>query len=158
VNANVENLTHDSLRNEPADKKKLQEPVNPKEVTGVSPDETKGEDIDDLGIVMGTEADVTRDDLLALGDPNRDLDTDEDEEIFSEGSGSAFEATEETVSDLDSRDLRDELERTGDDLDIPDADLDETSGSLGQVDEENSYYSLGGDRQDNIEEDPTSSY
>src|SRR3954451_13578241 len=160
VNANVENLTHDNLRNEPADqdKKKLDEPVNPKEVTGVSPDETKGEDIDDLGIVMGTEADVTRDDLLALGDPNRDLDTDEDEEIFSEGSGSAFEATEETVSDLDSRDLRDELERTGDDLDIPDADLDETSGSLGQVDEENSYYSLGGDRRDNIEEDPASSY
>src|SRR3954451_7101643 len=158
VNANVENLTHDSLRNEPADKKKVDEPVNPKEVTGVSPDETKGEDIDDLGIVMGTEADVTRDDLLALGDPNRDLDTDEDEEIFSEGSGSAFEATEETVSDFDSRDLRDELERTGDDLDIPDADLDETSGSLGQVDEENSYYSLGGDRRDNIEEDPASSY
>jgi hypothetical protein len=158
VNANVENLTHDSLRNEPADKKKLEEPVNPKEYTGVSPDETKGEDIDDIGIVMGTEADVTKDDLLALGDPNRDLDVDEDEEIFSEGSGSAFEATEATVSDFDSRDLRDELQRTGSDLDIPDADLDETSGSLGQVDEENSYYSLGGDRRDNIEEDPTSSY
>ncbi len=158
VNADVENLTHDNLRNEPADKKKLEEPVNPKEVTGVSPDETKGEDIDDLGIVMGTEADVTKDDLLALGDPNRDLDVDEDEEIFSEGSGSAFEATEETVSDFDSRDLRDELQRTGYDLDIPDADLDETSGSLGQVDEENSYYSLGGDRQESNEEDPSSSY
>jgi len=159
VNANVENLTHDSLRNEPADKKKLEEPVNPKEVTGVSPDETKGEDIDDIGIVMGTEADVTKDELLALGDSNRDLDVDEDEEIFSEGSGSAFEATEETVSDFDSRDLRDELQRTGYDLDIPDADLDETSGSLGQVDEENSYYSIGGDRrEDNLESDPTSSY
>lgn len=158
VNANVENLTHDNLRNEPADKKKLEEPVNPKEVTGVSPDETKGEDIDDLGIVMGTEADVTRDDLLALGDPNRDLDVDEDEEIFSEGSGSAFEATEETVSDFDSRDLRDELQRVGDDLDIPDADLDATEDSLGQGDEENSYYSLGGDRQEKNEEDPSSSY
>jgi len=159
VNANVENLTHDSLRNEPADKKKLEEPVNPKEVTGVSPDETKGEDIDDIGIVMDTEADVTKDDLLALGDPNRDLDVDEDEEIFSEGSGSAFEATELTVSDFDERDLRDELQRTGSDLDIPDADLDETSNSLGQDDEENSYYSLGGDRmEDNLESDPTSSY
>jgi len=132
--------------------------VTPKEYTSVSPDETKGEDIDDLGIVMGTEADVTDDDLLSLGDPNRDLDVDEDEEIFSEGSGSAFAATEETVSDFDSRDLRDELQRTGDDLDIPDADLDETGNSLGQDDEENSYYSLGGDRQESNEEDPTSSY
>lgn len=158
INANVENLTHDSLRNEPADKKKLEKPVNPKEVTGVSPDQTKGEDIGDLGIVMGTEADVTKEDLMGLGDPNRDLDVDEDEEIFSDGSGGAFGATEETVSDLDGRDLRDELERTGDDLDIPDADLDATGDSLGQGDEENNYYSLGGDRHDNLEEDPDSSY
>jgi len=158
VNANVENLSHDSLRNEPADKKKLEEPVNPKEVTGVSPDETKGEDIDDLGIVMGTEADVTDDDLLALGDPNRELDVDEDEEIFSEGSGSAFAATEETVSDFDSRDLRDELQRIGDDLDIPGEELDDANEALGEEDEENNYYSLGGDRQDKNEDDPASSY
>ena len=158
VNANVENLTHDNLRNEPADKKKLQTPVNPKEVTGVSPDETKGEDIDDLGIVMGTEADVTREDRLTLGDPNRDLDVDEDEEIFSEASGSAFAATEETVSDFDSRDLRDELERTGDDLDIAGEELDDANEEIGEEDEENNYYSLGGDRHDNIEDDPDSSY
>ena len=158
VNANVENLTHDSLRNEPADKKKLEEPVNPKEVTGVSPEETKGEDINDLGIVMGTEADVTREDLLTLGDPNRDLDVDEDEEIFSEGSGSAFAATEETVSDFDSRDLRDELQRIGDDLDIPGEELDDANEALGEEDEENNYYSLGGDRQDKNEDDPASSY
>lgn len=158
VNANVENLTHDNLRNEPADKKKLEEPVNPEEVTSVSPDQTKDEDIDDLGIVMGTEADVTRDDLLALGDPNRDLDVDEDEEIFSEGSGSAFAATEETVSDFDSRDLRDELQRVGDDLDIPGEELDDANEALGEEDEENNYYSLGGDRQDKNEDDPASSY
>jgi hypothetical protein len=151
INANVENLTHDSLRNEPAN------PDKKKEMTAANPSEI--EDFDDLGIVMGTEADVTDEDLKILGDPNRDSDMDEDEELFSDGSGGAFGATEETVSDLDSRDLRDELERTGDDLDIPDADLDETGGSLGQVDEENSYYSLGGDRQeDNLETDPTSSY
>ena len=150
INANVENLTHDSLRNEPAD------PDKKKETTAANPGEI--EDFDDLGIVMGTEADVTEEDLKILGDPDKDFDMDEDEEIFSDGSGGAFDATEETVSDLDSRDLRDELERTGDDLDIPDADLDATGDSLGQGDEENSYYSLGGDRQEKNEEDPTSSY
>lgn len=149
IEANVENLTHDELQ-ENGKKKAMTTPQ------AANPDAI--EDADDLGIVMGTEADVTDEDIAVLGDPNRDFDNDEDEEIFSDGSASAFGETEETVDDLDSKDLRDELNRTGDDLDIPDADLDETGGSLGQADEENSYYSLGGDRQEQLEDDPASSY
>lgn len=160
VEANVENLSQDgTLENGPDTKKKAIAAENPLEITGVSPDETKGEnDLADVGMVMGTEADVTREDWLNLGDPNRDLDMDVDEEIFSEGSGSAFAATEETVSDFDSRDLRDELERTGYDLDVPGADLVALDDSLGQGDEENSYYSLGGDRHENLDEDPDTAY
>lgn len=150
INANVENLTHDSLRNEPSN------PDKKKAMTAANPDGM--EDFDDLGMVMGTEADVTGEDLQNLGDPNRDQDMDEDEEIFSDGSGGAFDATEETVSDLDSRDLRDEMARTGDDLDIPGEELDDANEALGEEDEENNYYSLGGDRYDNLENDPSPAY
>jgi hypothetical protein len=41
----------------------------------------------------------------------------------------------------------------GDDLDIPGADLDDIQESLGSEDEENNYYSLGGDDHDDLEED-----
>ena len=144
IEANVENLTHDELQEN--GKKKatttLQEPTTS----------------DDLGIVMGTEADVTDEDIANLGDPNRDFDMDEDEEIFSDGSASAFGGTEETVDDLDSKDLRDELNRTGDDLDVPGSEDDDADENMGEEDEENNYYSLGGDRKDNIEDDPSSSY
>lgn len=149
IEANVENLTHDELQ-ENGKKKEMTTPP------AANPDEI--ENADDLGIVMGTEADVTNEDIANLGDPNRDFDMDEDEEIFSDGSASAFGATEETVDDLDSKDLRDELNRTGSDLDVSGAELDDANEEIGEEDEENNYYSLGGDRRDNIEDDPSSSY
>lgn len=166
INANVENLSHDGVQNEPvnldekeADKKKVATTVEPEEITGASPDETAGKDnINGLDIVMGTEADVTEEDKRALGDPNRDLDSSVDEEIFSEGSGSAFEGTENPGSDYDSRDLRAQLQRTGDDLDVPGEELDDANEKIGEEDEENNYYSLGGDRHDNLEDDPTAAY
>jgi hypothetical protein len=42
------------------------------------------------------------------------------------------------------------------DLDIPDETDETNSASMGQGDEENKYYSLGGDRQERNEEDPYS--
>ncbi len=149
IEANVENLTHDELQ-ENGKKKVMTIPQ------AANPDAI--ENGDDLGIVMGTDADVTEEDINNLGDPNGDYDGDEDEEIFSDASASAFSATEETEDDLDSKDLRDELNRTGNDLDVPGGDLDDTDEETGEEDEENNYYSLGGDRQDNLEDDPASSY
>lgn len=87
---------------------------------------------DDLGIVRGTEADVTRDDLIILGDRNTDQDTGDDELTGSS-----------RVDKLD-----------GDsDLDIPGSELDDKDEGIGEEDEENNYYSLGGDRHDDLEED-----
>jgi len=40
-----------------------------------------------------------------------------------------------------------------DDLDIPGAELDDLSEAIGEEDEENNYYSLGGDRHEDLEED-----
>ena len=40
------------------------------------------------------------------------------------------------------------------DLDIPGSDLDDENEAIGEEDEENNYYSLGGDRHEGLEEDP----
>lgn len=149
IEANVENLTHDELQKD--GKKKA--PATP-----TLQEPTTSKDGDDLGIVMGTDADFTAEDLLNLGDKDRDFDLDEDEEIFSDGSASAFGATEETVGDMDDQDLRDELDRTGDDLDVSGGEMDDENENIGEEDEENNYYSLGGDRQDKLDDDPASSY
>ena len=43
--------------------------------------------------------------------------------------------------------------KTGDDLDIPGAELDDAQEAIGDEDEENNYYSLGGDNHEDLEED-----
>lgn len=40
-----------------------------------------------------------------------------------------------------------------DDLDIPGTELDDADEAIGEEDEENNYYSLGGDDHDDLEED-----
>jgi len=42
------------------------------------------------------------------------------------------------------------------DLDVPGSELDDKNEKLGEEDEENNYYSLGGDRHESQEEDPYS--
>jgi hypothetical protein len=42
---------------------------------------------------------------------------------------------------------------SGSDLDIPGAELDDNQESIGSEDEENNYYSLGGDNHNDLEED-----
>jgi hypothetical protein len=90
------------------------------------------EDDDDIEIVPGTEADVTEEDLILLGEKDQDMDMGEDEEIKRVGSL---------------------LDQAGDELDIPGSELDDANESIGEEDEENNYYSLGGDNHENLEED-----
>jgi hypothetical protein len=42
---------------------------------------------------------------------------------------------------------------TGDDLDVPGSELDDLQESLGSEDEENNYYSLGGDDHNDLDEE-----
>jgi hypothetical protein len=104
-------------------------------------------DNDDVTIVMGTEADVTKEDLELLGDPNEDFDMNDDEQIDMEGlddTDSDGDLLNEGIADTDS---------TGDELDIPGADgSDPRQDAMGQGDEENNYYSLGSDNNDNVTE------
>ena len=105
-----------------------------KSIEGVPPaepdfTEATEDEPDDIQMVPGTEADVTAEDLLILGERDEDMDLGEDEELKARGW----------------------QPMTGRDLDIPDADLD-GNDALGQGDEENSYYSLGGDEMEKLEE------
>jgi len=92
------------------------------------------EEEDDLGIVRGTEADVTKEDLINLGEKEKDNDMGEDEEF---------------------KDTAWRLDATGDDLDVPGSEADDENEKLGEEDEENNYYSVGGDRNESLEEDQT---
>jgi hypothetical protein len=77
---------------------------------------------------MGTEADVDDDDLEVLNATNDEI------------------GTPQNVS---NEDLETEL-------DIPGSELDDANEAIGEEDEENNYYSLGGDRHEAQEEDPES--
>jgi hypothetical protein len=50
-----------------------------------------------------------------------------------------------------TKDFSDDV--TGDDLDIPGSELDDDTEMRGDEDEENNYYSLGGDNHNDLEED-----
>jgi hypothetical protein len=105
------------------------------------------EDQEDLGIVMGTEADVTDEDLLLLGDKDQDMDGGEDEMFAKVGLDD---------TDFDGEPLNEaasDMATTGEDLDMPDEPTNNPrSDAMGQGDEENDYYSLGGDKDDNVQE------
>jgi len=99
---------------------------------------------DNVDIVMGTEADVTKEDLDILGDRDADMDMNEDELIRKEGlDDTDFDGDplNEAAVDEDS---------TGDDLDVPEEENDDPKKDLD--DEENDYYSLGGGDKDALNE------
>jgi hypothetical protein len=51
---------------------------------------------------------------------------------------------------MNEKDFEEDL--SGDDLDVPGAELDDNNEEIGEEDEENNYYSLGGDNHDDLEE------
>jgi hypothetical protein len=91
-------------------------------------------DDDHIELVPGNESDVTQEDLQALGPKDLSMDMGEDEELLKN-----------RVYPVDMAGL---------DLDIPGAEeaSDDLDQAIGPEDEENDFYSLGGDRlEDNME-------
>ena len=116
VEVDLENLSHSKniLPNLP-DKSVSEEVENEDPVlTDVNADTEKN-------VVI--EADITEEDMIALGEKNADY------------------------GNLEK------LETEPDDLDIPGGDADDANEEIGEEDEENNYYSLGGDAHENLEED-----
>jgi hypothetical protein len=105
-------------------------------------------DDDDLGMRPGTDGDVSPDEVRALA--NTDYPSDDETNLRNARLDDR---------DFDGDPLNEESfgqMQTSAGLDIP-GEVDETeSESLGQGDEENKYFSLGGDRQEGNEEDPYS--
>lgn len=99
---------------------------------------------DNVDIVMGTEADVTEEDLLILGDADQDMDMNEDELVRKEGLDD---------TDLDGDPLNEaavDETSTGEDLDMPEEESNDARKDVD--DEENDYYSLGGGDKDALNE------
>lgn len=94
----------------------------------------------------GTDFNVSRDERRALADTEYMPTTDEDNLRAARMDNVDFQN-----EPLNERGFGEE--RSGNDLDVP-GNTDETNtDAMGQGDEENKYYSLGGDDNDNLEED-----
>ncbi len=76
----------------------------------------------------------------------------EEKDINPEDVTKIKESTEkETPGTANEKDFSEDV--TGSDLDIPGAELDDEQENVGSEDEENNYYSLGGDDHLDLEED-----
>ena len=74
-----------------------------------------------------------------------DIEVDIDPEDMSE-----MKQKNEVQGRWNEKDFRED--KTGGDLDIPGAELDDEQEAIGSEDEENSYYSIGGDNHHELEE------
>lgn len=80
---------------------------------------------------------------LSAAYQNRDLeDTDPEDSVL--------DTTDAEGAPLNER--HDSYGRKGEDLDVPGSEADDSSEALGAEDEENNYYSLGGDNHEDLEE------
>ena len=73
------------------------------------------------------------------------------EDIYNKDKKVVFE--EEGIDDTIAEAKIKENPLTGEDLDIPGAELDDANEAIGEEDEENNYYSLGGDEHNDLEAD-----
>jgi len=60
-------------------------------------------------------------------------------------------APNEKIGSMNEKDFEEDM--SGDDLDVPGSELDDQQESVGSEDEENNYYSLGGDNHNDLDED-----
>lgn len=118
VDADVDDLSRSNLTSSALPDKSVKTPQANEERPAVG-----DMDDDDISRAQQTDADVTSDDLVALGEKDADFGR------------------------------REQLQVDGDDLDVPGAEDDDPNEEIGEEDEENNYYSLGGDAHENLEED-----
>ena len=75
-----------------------------------------------------------------------------EKEINPEDTSKIKESNEKSkLGTSNEKDFNDDV--TGSDLDIPGSELDDSQENIGSEDEENNYYSLGGDDHNDLEED-----
>jgi hypothetical protein len=101
---------------------------------------------DEVAIVPGTEADVSAEDLRMLEAADQNMDTMDSSNLLHSSLDSVDDDGEPLNEDSLSMDM------SGEDLDVPGSSDDDADELIGEEDEENNYYSLGGDLHENQEE------
>ena len=101
----------------------------------------------DTQFVSGTDADVTSEDLRMLDAAEQNMDSPDSENLMA----SSLDNVDEDGDPLnEDSSLADDM--TGEDLDVPGSSADDADERIGEEDEENNYYSLGGDNHESQEE------
>ncbi len=98
--------------------------------------------IDETSLYPGYPKYQPSDDIYNQGKEERDINP---EDITKQ------KAPNESTGALNEKPFRDDM--SGGDLDVPGSELDDQQESVGSEDEENNYYSLGGDNHNDLEED-----
>lgn len=95
-----------------------------------------------------SDADVTEEDIaiLTATTQNKDLDDPDEEMPILDTTDDDGDPLNEPMPAYNS---------AGADLDVPGSELDDGNENIGEEDEENNYYSLGGDNKERLEDDPS---
>jgi hypothetical protein len=102
---------------------------------------------DEVAIVPGTDADVTDEDLRMLQAAEQNMDSMDSTNLQQ----SALENVDDDGDPLNEKGSL-SMDMTGEDLDVPGSGVDDADENIGEEDEENNYYSLGGDLHESQEE------
>jgi hypothetical protein len=101
----------------------------------------------EVAFVSGTDADVSAEDLRMLDAAEQNMNTQDAMNLMA----SSLDNTDDDGDRLNVDDaFADDM--TGEDLDIPGSSTDNANENIGEEDEENNYYSLGGDLHESQEE------
>ena len=103
-------------------------------------------DIDAL-LVIGTDSDVTQEDLRMLDAAEQNMNTQDSKNLMA----SALDNIDNEGDTLNEQGSI-AHDMTGEDLDVPGSSADNRNENIGEEDEENNYYSLGGDLHESQEE------
>ena len=111
------------------------------------PNDTVDPEDSEVAIAKGTDADVTQEDLRMLDAAEQNMGTQDAKNLM----GSALDDTDNDGDRLnEDGNFADDM--TGEDLDVPGSNADNADENIGEEDEENNYYSLGGDLHETQEE------
>lgn len=102
-------------------------------------DPKKSKDVNDEGYPLYPD----KDDIYRRAEEVKDIDSDDFSHIKDD--------EEEELDPENELDFEDEV--LIDNLDVPGSELDDDAEDIGNEDEENNYYSIGGDNHEDLEED-----
>ena len=113
----------------------------------VNPDNNEPGEDDITTTTSDTDADVTPEDLAILDAADHNMDTPDSASLMR----SSLDSSDEDGDPLnEAGSITNDL--SGQDLDVPGSGADDADELIGEEDEENNYYSLGGDLHESQEE------